>query len=190
MARPKSEDKRNALIDSALRIFAERGLGAPTSKIAKGAGVAEGTLFNYFETKDDLLNQLYLELKAQLRDAMVPGYPRDQDLKTRLRHAWHTYVGWGVENPEQRKVMALLMMSDRVSDASKAAGSEAFNDISRHMQEGAASGALRNHPPAFTAAIMRSLADTTMDFMSNEPEQAERYCEAGFEAYWNAMTTD
>jgi hypothetical protein len=37
---------------------------------------------------------------------------------------------------------------------------------------------------------MRSLADTTMDFMGNEPEQAERYCEAGFEAYWNAMATD
>lgn len=190
MARPKSEDKRNALLDSALRVFAEQGLGAPTSKIAKGAGVAEGTLFNYFETKDELLNQLYLELKAQLRDIMLPGYPRDKDLKSRLRHAWHTYVGWGVENPEKRKAMALLMMSDRVTDASKTAGSEAFNDIGQHMQEGSTCGALRDQPVAFTAAIMRSLAETTMDFMSNEPEQAERYCEAGFEAYWNAIAKD
>jgi AcrR family transcriptional regulator len=187
MARPRSEDKRNALLDSALRTFAEQGLGAPTSKIAKGAGVAEGTLFNYFETKDDLLNQLYLEIKAQLRDAMLPGYPRDQDLKARLRHTWHTYVGWGVEYPQKRKVMALLMMSDRVTSAIKMEGSEAFADISRHMQEGTASGALRDQPGEFIAAIMRALADTTMDFMSNEPEQAERYCEAGFEAYWNAI---
>jgi AcrR family transcriptional regulator len=190
MARPKSEDKRNALIDSALRVFAEQGLGAPTSKIAKGAGVAEGTLFNYFETKDDLLNQLYLELKAQLRDAMVPGYPGDQDLKSRLRHAWHTYVGWGVAHPEKRKTMALLMMSDRVTDTSRIAGSEAFNDISRHMREGTACGALRDQPGNFIAAIMRSLAETTMDFMSNEPEHAERYCEAGFAAYWNAIAKD
>ena len=29
-----------------------------------------------------------------------------------------------------------------------------------------------------------------MDFMSNEPKQAERYCEAGFEAYWNAIAKD
>jgi hypothetical protein len=49
---------------------------------------------------------------------------------------------------------------------------------------------LRDQPPAFAAAIMRSLADTTMDFMSNEPELAERYCEAGFEAYWNAIARD
>jgi len=190
MARPRSEDKRNALIDSALRVFAEQGLGAPTSKIAKAAGVAEGTLFNYFETKDDLLNQLYLEPKAQLRDAMLPGYPNSRDLKTRLHHAWHTYVGWGVANPGKRKVMALLMMSDRVSEASRRSGSEDFKDIHQHMQEGTACGALRDQPTAFIAAIMRSLADTTMDFMSNEPQHAERYCDAGFAAYWNAIATD
>ncbi|MFJ3487382.1 TetR/AcrR family transcriptional regulator [Pseudomonas sp. NPDC090202] len=190
MARPKSEDKRNALLDAALQVFAEQGLAAPTSKIAKNAGVAEGTLFNYFETKDDLLNQLYVELKAQLRDVMLPGYPSDQDLKARLRHAWHTYVGWGVEHPQKRKVMALLMMSDRVSDSSKQAGSEAFNAIHRHMHEGATAGALREQPVQFTAALMRAMADTTMDFMSNEPENAERYCDAGFEAYWNAIARD
>ena len=190
MARPRSEDKRNALLDSALHIFSEQGLGAPTSKIAKGAGVAEGTLFNYFETKDDLLNQLYLELKVNLRDAMLPGYPDTQDLKTRLHHAWNTYVAWGVANPQKRKVMVLLMMSGRLSEASKRTGSEDFKDIHQHMQEGTACGALRDQPTAFIAAIMRSLADTTMDFMSNEPEHAQRYCDAGFAAYWNAIATD
>ena len=43
MARPKSEDKRNAILDAATRVFAERGLtAAPTSEISKQAGVAEG----------------------------------------------------------------------------------------------------------------------------------------------------
>jgi len=42
MARPKSEDKRNAILDAATRLFAERGLtAAPTSEISKQAGVAE-----------------------------------------------------------------------------------------------------------------------------------------------------
>lgn len=190
MARPKSEDKRNALLDSALQVFADQGLAAPTSKIAKDARVAEGTLFNYFETKDDLLNQLYIELKAQLRDAMLPGYPEDQDLKTCLHHAWHTYVGWGVAHPQKRKVMALLMMSDRVSERSKQAGSEAFAAIHRHMQEGASCGALRDQPVPFTAAMMRAMADTTMDFMSNDAQNAERYCDAGFAAYWSAIARE
>jgi hypothetical protein len=48
---------------------------------------------------------------------------------------------------------------------------------------------LRDQPTAFIAAIMRSLADTTMDFMSNEPEHAQRYCDTGFAAYWSAVAT-
>jgi hypothetical protein len=40
VARPKSEDKRNAILDAATRLFAERGLtAAPTSEISKQAGV-------------------------------------------------------------------------------------------------------------------------------------------------------
>ena len=68
MARPKSEDKRNAILDAATRVFAERGLAAaPTSEISRRAGVADGTLFTYFKTKDDLINALYREIKLGTR---------------------------------------------------------------------------------------------------------------------------
>ena len=40
MARPRSEDKRNALLAAAVRVFAEDGINAPTARIAKVAGVA------------------------------------------------------------------------------------------------------------------------------------------------------
>ena len=190
MARPKSEDKRNAILDSALHIFAELGLGAPTAKIAKGAGVAEGTLFNYFETKYELLNQLYLELKVELRDIMLPGFPRDQGIKARLHHTWCIYVDWGVAQPQKRKVMALLMMSDRLTPQSREAGQEGFRELGEALQMSVDCGVLRDQPVDFTAAIMRSLSETTMDFMSLAPEQAERYREAGFVAYWNEIARD
>jgi len=79
LARPKSEDKRNAILDAATRLFAERGLtAAPTSEISKQAGVAEGTLFTYFETKDDLINALYREIKLELADAMMSDFPKEE----------------------------------------------------------------------------------------------------------------
>jgi len=190
MARPKSEDKRNAILESALQVFAEQGLGAATAKIAKAAGVAEGTLFNYFSTKDELLNQLYLELKAEMGDVMLPGYPKNESVKARMRHTWRTYVDWGVEHPHKRKVMALLTMSDRITERSKASSMQAFAEINATMRHSIDTGLFREQPPAFVAAIMRTLAETTMDFMSNEPEQAQRYCDAGFEAYWNAIAKE
>jgi hypothetical protein len=50
-----------------------------------------------------------------------------------------------------------------------------------------ASGAVRDHPPAFLSAIMAALAETTMDFIAREPANADRYRKAGFEAFWHAI---
>jgi AcrR family transcriptional regulator len=62
VARPRSKDRRNAILEAATRLFAERGLVAsPTSEISKRAGVAEGTLFTYFQSKDNLISPLNRE---------------------------------------------------------------------------------------------------------------------------------
>src|ERR1700676_2300654 len=121
MARPKSEDKRNAILDGATRLFAERGLtAATTSEISKQAGVAEGTLFTYFETKDDLINALYREIKLELADAMMSDFPRKMNVRARLRHVWDRYVNWGFANPRQRKVLAQLQVSEALPKDSRA----------------------------------------------------------------------
>src|ERR1700721_4538603 len=109
MTRPKSENKRNAILDAATRLFAERGLtAAPTSEISKLAGIAEGTLFTYFQTKDDLINALYREIKLELAGAMMSDFPRKKKVGTNLRHVWDHSVNWGIANPNQRKVLAQL----------------------------------------------------------------------------------
>src|ERR1700675_4308832 len=99
MARPLSEEKRTAILEAATEVVAMLGVSAPTAKIAKSAGVAEGTLFTYFANKDELLNRLYLKLKGDLRDAMMAGYPSSGSLVDRCGHIWDCYIGWGSAHP-------------------------------------------------------------------------------------------
>jgi AcrR family transcriptional regulator len=80
MERPKSDDKRDAILTAAASIFAEGGLSAPTSAISKSAGVAEGTLFMYFPTKNDLLNALYRQIKLELAEVLMSGFGRKNDV--------------------------------------------------------------------------------------------------------------
>jgi AcrR family transcriptional regulator len=189
MARPKSDDKRNAILAAATEVVAEQGPAAPTARIAKLAGVAEGSLFTYFATKDALLNQLYLELKSDLRQAMLAPLPGADTARKRLRHAWQQYVRWGVAYPEKRKVLAQLSVSDRISEQSKAEGMRGFSEINALLQESVAGGPLKERPPTFVGAIMAALAETTMDFMAKDPGHAEDYAVSGFEAFWNAIAT-
>src|ERR1700759_5200944 len=105
MARPKSEDKRNAILSAAVQVIEEQGLGAPTARIAKLAGVAEGTLFTYFDSKDVLLNALYLEIKGELREQMMASYPAHASVRERAQYVWDKFVDWGVAQPAKRRAM-------------------------------------------------------------------------------------
>jgi AcrR family transcriptional regulator len=148
VARPKSDDKRNAILDAATRVFAERGLtAAPTSEISKQAGVAEGTLFTYFKTKDDLINALYREIKLELADAMMSGFPRRKSVRTRLRHVWEGYVNWGVTNPKQRRVLAQLQVSGTLSKESIEAGSAPFVEMQNMIRDAIGQHIFPSRPP-------------------------------------------
>lgn len=187
MARPRSEDKRNAILEAAAEVVAEHGVSAPTAKIAKQARVAEGSLFTYFENKDALLNQLYLDLKSELRAAMLEDYPAAERMAVRARHVWDRYVDWGVANPLKRKALSQLSVSERISPQSREAGMAGFAQINALMQESLAGGVLKDQPPSFVGAILSSLAETTMEFILREPASSERYRHAGFEAFWAAV---
>jgi len=188
MARPRSQDKRNAILDAAAEAVARLGTGAPTAKIARDAGVAEGTLFTYFSSKDELLNQLYLTLKADLGDAMTAGYPSGKSLIERSRHVWNRYVDWGSAHPLKHKAMSQLGVSERVTEKSRKIGAEAFEEVNQMIRELQAGGVLKDQPPAFAAAILSAMAGTTMDFIAREPGRAKHYTRAGFEAFWKAVT--
>lgn len=187
MARPRSEDKRNAILHAAMTIIAQQGESAPTAKIAKLAGVAEGTLFTYFDNKDELLSHLYLHLKDELRQALMVNFPYAANLKNQTRYIWQSYVNWGVQDPDKRKALSQLAMSERVSEAVKAIGQQAFAHIYTQIKENTAKGLLRDYPPDFTSAILESLAQTSIAFMLREPELAQKYSDAGFDAFWNAI---
>jgi AcrR family transcriptional regulator len=189
MARPRSEDKRQSILAAATQVFAQDGPAAPTARIAKAAGVAEGSLFTYFASKDELVNQLYLELKAELRAAMLAGYDPAASLRERAGYIWRTYVDWGVTWPQKRKVMQQLMVSERLTAETRAAGSAGFEDFNQLFDQGRADGLLREQPPLFTPAIFGALAETSIDFMIRLPEQAAAYREAGFEAFWHAVAS-
>jgi AcrR family transcriptional regulator len=184
MARLKSEDKRNSILSAATEVFAERGLSAPTAAVTTVAGVAEGTLFTYFKTKEELVNALYREIKLELADAMMSGFPRKASVRHRLQHVWNHYVEWGIANEMKHKVLRQMMVWKGLTDASKAAGSVPFIEIEAMAQDAVAQRLVRDLPRAFIGATMSALADTAIEFARQDPRRASEYQVSGFEMLW------
>jgi len=188
MARAKSEDKRNAILAAATEVFAERGLAAATSAISQAAGVAEGTLFTYFNTKDELINALYCAIKLELADAMMSDFPRRASLRTRLQHVWDGYARWGIANPQQHKVLQQIVVWSGLTEESKRAGTAPFLEIEKMAQAAVAQHLFLDRPLEFIAATLSAMADTTIEFMRRSPKQADLYRNSGFEMLWAATT--
>ncbi|WP_111707119.1 TetR/AcrR family transcriptional regulator [Lutibacter citreus] len=95
-------DKRELLLQAATKLFVERGFHAtPTSAISKEAGVSAGILFHYFKTKDDLIVQLYVDLKMEFTDCVLKDVDTLKAGISKLRLIWTNSWKWGLENPKK-----------------------------------------------------------------------------------------
>lgn len=187
MARPKSENKRSAILSAATRAIDTRGLGAPTAGIAKEAGVANGSLFTYFETKADLFNQLYLELKAETASASMKDFPEPAEPREQLFHVWKNWMNWTLAFPEKRRALAQLGVSDEITPATRTTAYEKMAGVADLLERSRANGPMGGAPMDFVVAIMNSVAEATMDFMAQDPSHAEEHCRAGFDALWRVI---
>lgn len=181
MARPLSDEKRAAIMAAATRVLASQGLAASTAAIAKEAGVSNGALFTYFSTKADLLNQLYVELKREMGAAATNGLPTPSDPYNQLFHLWRNWLRWAASCPEKRRAMVHLNVSEDITVESRKAGQQTMAGVASLVERTRKAGSMRDASPSFVAAIMGSIADTTIDFMIAEPTKADEHCATSFE---------
>lgn len=95
-------DKVDKIFKAALNLFTTKGFhGTPTSEIAKNAGVANGTLFHYFKTKEELVNQLYLHVKNDMVEQSISGIDKIQSIKLKMEFLWSKSIHWAMNNPQK-----------------------------------------------------------------------------------------
>lgn len=110
-------DRRVQLIEASIDLFSKEGFwNTSTACISRHAGVATGTLFNYFVSKEVLIDEVFLYLKLEVRDYVLQSYPKDADLANRMRYLWNRYAQWAFENPQRFQLMEQLRLSNMVSE--------------------------------------------------------------------------
>jgi AcrR family transcriptional regulator len=95
-------DKRKELLAAALRLFVQYGFhGTPTSKIAKEAGVANGTLFHYYNTKEDLIVSLYIDIKKRMGEYIEAKAASAKNAEDRFRIQFTEIILWSMDNKDE-----------------------------------------------------------------------------------------
>lgn len=129
------------ILDAAEELLAEHGPRAPLADIAKRAGVAVGTLYNYFTDRDALVAALFESRRATLRPMIaeavrasgtLPFEPRLRSLVRDLLAAFDSH----------RRYLKVLIVTEHLKLAPPANASDVHKAIEDVMRAGAAEGAI------------------------------------------------
>lgn len=170
-----------------MEVFAERGISnAPTSAISAAAGVAEGTLFTYFKTKDVLINELYRELRREVDREMV-DYPYTADPYTRLRYVWDRYLNLAIKFPKRLKVLQQLRVSGRLLKDAEAPN-VAIMELLQTTRDAAKEGGIPHTQDELLVLLFRAQAEATVEFINAHRELEAESRELGFKLIWKGLT--
>lgn len=159
----KTADKYQAILDAAVRVIAESGYHhAQVSRIAREAGVAEGTIYLYFKNKEDVLVSLFREKMGEFITLVRRELGQWTDPLAKLRGLVATHYRY-LESDRSLALVTQIQLrqpNSSIREAITGPLKEYFRLIEELVAEGMASGDFRPH---IDVKIARNMIFGTMD---------------------------
>ena len=147
--------KRDAILEAALVLFAERGFhGTPVPLVAKQAGVGAGTIYRYFESKEALVNALYQRCKGQMGELILADFPPDASPREQLRLYWTRMCAFVREHPQAFKFVEAHHHGPYLDETSRALEMSILAPALRFIELAQAKGLMKPGPPEVLFAVV------------------------------------
>ncbi len=183
MARIGAVDKRRIILDAAVRVFARQGFNkCRVSDIADEAGVAYGLVYHYFQSKDEVLDTLFLErwdvMLEAIRDIDAEGIPARAKLDAIASFIVDSYR----HDPELMKVIIVEVTraANSFGQTHLAKIGEAYSQIADIVRKAQADGSFRDTVTpefaamAFYGAIEQVLTGWIFGLLEEDEDSYER----------------
>jgi len=164
--RPVVTDKREAILRAAIRVFAHNGyFNSKVADIAREAGVADGTVYLYFKSKEDILHSIF---DRSMEQAIADGRQRLENIvdpRERLRTIAHMHLDrLGADRELAIVFQVELRGSTKFMEEFSAAGfAEYLKLIRSTFEEGQSAGVFR---PELNARVVAKILFGALDEMA------------------------
>jgi AcrR family transcriptional regulator len=187
-----SDDKRARLLEAALDLFETRGFDAvAVPEIAAKAGVAVGTVYRYFETKEALVNALYRQWKQAYNDFVLAPAPKNMRPRELFSRYWNRMTLFARGNPRAVRFMDLHHHAAYLDNESRALSKSYAQAAEEFVKAARADGAIRDLDPIMVVALMWGAAVGLTKFAaSGALEFSAKMAGEMEDALWRAIATD
>lgn len=148
----RGKERRRQLMEFAARRFAENGYH-PTSvaEIVEGMGVGKGVFYWYFSSKEELFLEILAEAQRSLRRRQQQAIADESDPVRRIEDGIRATLEWLGANRHLGGLFQFAASEERFAPYLRRGQDVAIADLARHVEEGIATGRIRDTDPVVLA---------------------------------------
>lgn len=183
-------DKKKRILDATEILLAKHGFhGISMQMVAKEAGVAAGTIYRYFEDKDDLLRQLHEHVLFYVADKMGQNVSDDMPLQQRFHTIWLNL--WNMATQENSPLInrgQFESLPRREGQEQRSREKKMFAKVDRLFDEGKAAGLFKNLDNEILSVLsLEPSACLARKHMNGIYKVSDEALEATILACWDAI---
>ncbi len=187
--KPAPDDKRNRILAAGLSLLAGKGFhGFSVKHLAERAGVAAGTLYLYFDDREDLIRQLHTEILAKLAEYLFAEHDTSLTLEQQYRLICRKFWRFSLENAEiTLSKVQFDHLAPEVLRLQRQGAREAFKPLVQIFEQGRADRSIKNLPDE----VLVNLAIEPYGMLARKqilglidlrPQELERVIDASWDA--------
>ncbi|MDD3305493.1 MAG: TetR/AcrR family transcriptional regulator [Acetobacterium sp.] len=183
-------DKREKILKTALKLFNRYGFdNTPTARITKEAGVATGTLFNYFRSKEELINVLYLTCKESLTRWVSFGLDQETTFRSKIKRIYRNYIGWSLDHTEEFLFFQQFCNASCIGETTRKEGLSKFNNIMELISDGIDQEIIKNVNLDYMSTLLMAILNANTYYFIDNPSLAddEVFLETSFNFLWDSI---
>jgi TetR/AcrR family fatty acid metabolism transcriptional regulator len=172
MARKRVGNKRERIISAAATLFGDKGYhNTTTAEIAESAGVAAGTIYIYFSSKEELLVAVFEEFLGVHMDRLREGIARETGPEAKLRRLLRLGLELMEQNPDSARIfLSQLRQSTTMIKTVAKRSSRAYRDIIEGvLEEGVRAGVCRQlNVRAAASMLFGAYQNIVLDWVADD----------------------
>jgi AcrR family transcriptional regulator len=189
VTRVKSPEKRKALLKATLSLVNNNGFhAAPMSKIAKLANVSPATIYIYFENKQDLINQLYLEVKSAFSEHAFQNFSEEMPVKKGFEIIWNNIANYKIDQPEESNFLSQCDNTPMIDEKRRQEGLKNIEPLLNLWERGKSEGIIKDICPYILYAYAIYPLAFLMTAQQREDFELKEDLKAiAFQAAWDSI---
>lgn len=173
----------------AMTLFVEKGIQAtPMSAIAKAANTGMGTIYNYFPTKEALINAIYLHVKTYEINQTLSSLNSNKTIKVKFLDFYMSFINFYLKYPQSFAFLNQMQNSPIITKSTKEQGKNAFIPVFDLIIQGQKEGIIKSVEMESIINFLAGTINSFVNWLLQHPKKDHKSkIETQLQLVWDAM---